>query len=294
MARSASGSKPLVAFERRDKDLDMARQLNEAEALVRAAFAAARTRKKAGWEEMRLPVLKNRLLDLTDRQFSETEYGAEDLRQFVAMLSTIVDVVQKEGGGVVVRLRDDQMATLGPATATHPVEDKLKGSRVRQDLWRAVLDYSTGAHWLWDLETARAFRSSERPDGALILPTVRPEDLGSWRRSFVELHAETSSSEEKARLADWAGRGLTTSALPVRLRGPWNNFLKHNVVNRLREWYAAHEIPAPLDLLVSPTSPNEEALRSLVHRWVDKLEFVELLSLPIPMSAVWRDGGRNF
>ena len=101
-------------------------------------------------------------------------------------------------------------------------------------------------------------------------------------------------SEEKARLADWAGRGLTTSALPVRLRGPWNNFLKHNVVNRLREWYAAHEIPAPLDLLVSPTSPNEEALRSLVHRWVDKLEFVELLSLPIPMSAVWRDGGRNF
>lgn len=271
----------------------MARQLSEAEALVRAAFAAARTRKKTGWEEMRLPVLKNRLLDLTDRQFSEMEYGADDLRQFVAMLSTIVDVIQKEGGGLVVRLRDDQLATLGPAAALHPVEDKLKGSRVRQDLWRAVLDYSTGADWCWDLETARAYRSSERPGGALILPTVRPEDLGSWRRSFVELNADALSSEEKVRLADWADRGLTTSALPVRLRGPWNSLLKHHVVNRLREWFTVHEIPAPLDLLVSPTSPNEEALRSLVHRWVDKLEFAELLSLPIPMSAVWRDGGRN-
>src|SRR5947209_1662910 len=58
--------------------------------LIKAAFEAARGRGKLDWRRMTLGVLKNRLLQLTNRRFSETELGFTTLEDMLGNFGDLV------------------------------------------------------------------------------------------------------------------------------------------------------------------------------------------------------------
>ncbi len=64
----------------------------EGASLLRAAFERARASKRQDWRRMTLAVLKNRVLDHTDRSFDEARWGAGSFREFVGMFPEVVSV----------------------------------------------------------------------------------------------------------------------------------------------------------------------------------------------------------
>lgn len=59
----------------------------QAEELVRAAFLQAQRKLGPQTKTMTLAVLNNRLLQITDRRFQPQDFGAKDLKAFVALLA---------------------------------------------------------------------------------------------------------------------------------------------------------------------------------------------------------------
>ena len=66
---------------------DKQRELRE---LVIQAFSDAKTKGKPDWRTMALSVLKNRLLQRTNRGFREADYGVTTLRQLVELLPDLL------------------------------------------------------------------------------------------------------------------------------------------------------------------------------------------------------------
>ena len=66
---------------------DKQRQLRD---LVIQAFADAKAKGKPDWWKMQLSVLKNRLLQHTNREFREADYGVTTLRQLVELLPDLL------------------------------------------------------------------------------------------------------------------------------------------------------------------------------------------------------------
>ena len=99
------------------------------------AFVAARDSGKRDWHLMTVAVLKNRLLQMTNRTFDEKEFGADSFMQLVARHSDLVAIDRSTRPPTVVwsAAVDDEDTATKEATAS---------TRIRADLWRAVLDYS--------------------------------------------------------------------------------------------------------------------------------------------------------
>ena len=80
--------------------------------LVLQAFADARAKGKSNWRTMDLSVLKNRLLQRTDRRFRESDYGARTIAELVAQFPEVLAL--GKGRKLTVSLlveRDDGTAT---------------------------------------------------------------------------------------------------------------------------------------------------------------------------------------
>lgn len=58
--------------------------------LVLQAFLDAKTKGKPDWQRMELSVLKNRLLQRTNRAFREEDYGANSIQEIVALLPNVL------------------------------------------------------------------------------------------------------------------------------------------------------------------------------------------------------------
>lgn len=136
---------------------------------------------------MTLAVLKNRVLDHTDRSFDEARWGAGSFREFVGMFPEVVSVDSStrpptaeliEGPAREGPARPDAEAPVPAPVAAVLTPER----RVRSDLWRAVLDYSSGKAYVWDGERAvqtkpQDAETERRPR----LPTATPQDLAEWR-----------------------------------------------------------------------------------------------------------------
>ena len=70
--------------------------------LVLQAFADAWAKGKEDWRTMQLSVLKNRLLQRTERRFREADYGADSLAELVRRLPD--DLAIAKGRFPAVRL----------------------------------------------------------------------------------------------------------------------------------------------------------------------------------------------
>jgi len=185
------------------------------EDLIRKAFWAARDKGKSDWWRMTTPVLKNRLLTLTDRQFNEEDYGARTVVEFALRCRSLLLV----------------------DTTTYPPEVELKATRIRADLWRAITDYTSGATYVWDRKrgVARTIQASEGTE--FVIPTIGRNDLAAWRADFAERHRELVPPREGALLADWVKYGLRIADLPEELRGLWNREQSWRTWERLHSWF---------------------------------------------------------
>lgn len=273
--------------------------LEDGERLIVAAFDQARRSGRPDWWRMRTTVLKNRLLTETQRRFTETHWGVVKFSEFLALFPDLVSIDASEHPPVVeLQRREDETVAEGFAAAeTQPLAPSRQ-ARVRSDLWRAVLDYSSGAVYVWDADTGRAVVAEEDVDARPRLPTINPEVLAEWRQEFATEQTPSLSSRHQEVVDRWRAEGGGTAALPSSLRGLWNARLKQRVVQRLRDWFADQQIDTPGDILVAtsraaspPLAIDTERLREFAHRTIAVMTRSELEALLLPAAAALRARG---
>jgi hypothetical protein len=179
--------------------------------------------------------------------------------------------------------------TLRSAERVTPSHDAKtpQRNRIREDLWRAILDYSSGSRYVWDADSSSSIVAPEGSDGPF-LPTITPETMTEWKTEFV---ASLSDKPEDSRVTVWQTQSLPTDALPPALRIQWNRFLKHKVQSTLKEWFAKEGIPQPP--LVHPAIPppdrdDTELFREFVIKCIAQMSKEELEKLSIPSSVAFR------
>jgi hypothetical protein len=261
--------------------------------LIRQAFKRARDSGLPEWRTMTTAVLKNRLLDLTDRSFRESDWGAESLRDFVEQFDDVISVVP----GVhplEVTLVDEGVLNEPVPPPTEQVRDFGARRRVRSDLWKAVLDFTSGSRYIWDGQKAVPCDPAHVTPTEPELPTLNEEELKSWRSDFVREQSEKNASAASL-LYGWLERGEALMMLPTSLRAPWIVELKSRVIDRLHGWFDEEDIPLPADFLVSdppaPRRPDTDVLRERVLAAVRDMSRVELESLQLPATVLLRSKG---
>jgi len=254
------------------------------EALIVRAFEAARDRGREDWRRMRLAVLKNRMLQLSGRTFSEQRHAATSLRELLGRHPELVRLRPDDDSVELLETDASRRFATPPAS---PAQPDLKHQRVRADLWDAIVDYSSGRKYAWDSVTQRA-REAVSGD-ALVLPTLQPSEISEWRRAF--------RAEEGPAVPDtWQDGGMGTRGLPPDLRGKWNGFVKARVVRRLQSWFEANDITASVTVLRSSAKPPAgeaetatlEELRRVVSSCVAVMTTEELGEVRIPASVIAR------
>ena len=259
--------------------------------LIMEAFEVARRSGRPDWHTMTVAVLKNRLLNLTNRSFREKDYGAQTIAEFVRRYPDLL-------------LLDDSSTPPKVSlhtTATRPVASSVaEQSRIRPDLWNAIVDYQSGLTYVWDGLMAQPLEASalKEADRVQILPTINIDEADRWRHEFLtdyeDLISDDPNTVEQARR--WAENRLGTRYLPASLRTPWNNEFKRRVVGRLTAWFAEHGLHSPTDLLQArPVVRNQnvaaDTLRQLVLKCVSVMTEDELRQMSLPPSAVLRAYG---
>lgn len=260
------------------------------QALVLDAFRIAARQGRPEWHRMAGAVLKNRLLDLTERSFDEAAYGADRFVDLVEQLDDLL-TVDHSAKPFVIELQEPYRSEIEQADA---VSASSSGKTIRSDLWHAVVDYSHGQRWVLDRVTGKAIRVREGDDsgGGVDLPTLDRATLQTWRIDFIEECSATVSDAEALQLKAWVGEGLGTAALPKRLRGPWTIRMRDRVHERLLEFFRSQELDPPKDLLVLPRQrkPANE-LRSFIVRCISLMNDRELKELQIPAEVAMRAHG---
>jgi hypothetical protein len=256
--------------------------------LIQQAYDLARASGRLEWYRMTSAVLKNRLLLLTKKSFDERAWGASSFGGFLGLFQDIV-VVDDSTFPPVVELREE--ARPRAASGSSAVGRISQRNRVRDDLWTAVLDYSSGKRYVWDPDAQSVAVALSGADARPTLPTLTEESISEWRRAFAEAEEPGLSPREAEAIGTWRDGGLGTVALPSRLRGPWNAELKRRVVATLEQWFHDEGLGVPADLLVeqgSAESSEVERLRTFIQECVGVMTRRELEGLSLPAAAMLR------
>jgi len=240
---------------------------------------------------MSVPVLKNRLLQLSSQQFRESDYASPSIWHFVTRFA---DILTFEGERPGERVRLTAPEEVAQESAVGPAElDPAGMGRIRPDLWRALFDYSSQARFVWDERTGRArMRGEQDPPTVLELPTLSPDDLAELRAEFAGVQQDVSAHDAQ-RLEEWVRRGGPTIALPRLYRGLWNAHLKSHAANKLRAFFLGHNMDVPDDLLLSVSAPTDhdhevERLRKFAHQCIDAMSAEELSRVSFEMGVLSR------
>ena len=255
--------------------------------LVLEAFRIAAHQGKPEWHRMRGTVLKNRLLDLTGRTFDEADYGADRFGALVEQLDELL-AVDHSVKPVLVELREPHRSQVSPLEG---ISEPSGRSRIRADLWHAIVDYSDTAGWVWDEALSKAVPVDEAgvASDAYRLPTLDRSALQDWRAEFVEQHLAEWGDQTALELKDWASRGLGTAALPKPLRGLWNIWMRDRVHDRLVQFFNSNGLRLPPDLVVRGRQPrSSDELRAFVLRCIAQMSDSDLKELPIPAEIAMR------
>lgn len=274
-----------IAF-RMEREQDVAGDPRE---LIRRAFFAARDGgKKPDWWEMTAGVLKNRLRQITGGTFDEADYGAHT---FTAFLRAFPDLVEIDSLAKPPRVVLKEYA---PADYFTPPLRGLRHPRIRRDLWQALVDYSSRIQYVWDQATGKARPRNEGMDeDAPVIPTLTPDELREWRRTFLATNPAAREYAESPQVLAWLERSLGTSALPTSLRGPWNQEMSRLLDEKIRRWFAEQRLQPPADLVEQPPTTEQvvsdtEDLREVALEVIAKMTLEELRGLKFPADAVLR------
>ncbi len=285
--------------------------LDEFRALVKAAFEQALSSGKSTWEEMTSAVLKNRLLNLTQGQFTESRYGSPN---FIHLVHKVPDLLSVTSSKPPFNLRinsaavsskeikvDQGIPPLVSAGTFAPLTEKdWRKARIRDDLWRAVLDYASGETYVLDIESGHARPGTSNDSNLPLAPTVSSDAVASWRNEFIESLALPVAEKFAEELRVWkAGKGRQ-SDLPHSVRGLWSGFIKKKVSGILFEWFDRLGESPPKDLIQTPNSrvvPPAEAIQEVVHtrqlrdyiiRAIRVMTYEELVQVTLPASVMLR------
>jgi hypothetical protein len=250
--------------------------------LVERAFGLARQSGKTDWWAMAIPVLKNRLLQLTDNTFKEADFGVSSFRDFLGRVSEITRIDETPPGFVLLKSAVPEGSGWTPA-------NRLRGRQIRPDLWRAVLDYSSARKYVWDA-SEKVARPASSDDTGLVLPTASAADLDQWRSEYVTLHKPVDP-EIAQRVETWSKDRLPTFALPAQIRPAWNSHLKRKVEQRLQDWFTKNQIEPPATLRGSSEldiDEEEVELREFITACIEEMSKRELLELRISPAVAMR------
>jgi hypothetical protein len=258
--------------------------------LIVEAFERARRLGRSDWQTMTLAVLKNRLLDQTDRSFREQDYGARTMAELVRRYPDLV-LLDDGTSPPSVRLLEGEAATIEAAPANR--------DRIRSDLWTSVVDYRSGRVYVWDgIAAIPVDADADTATLDSILPTLSAAELDGWKSEFLASvdAAIQDDPDMTAQTRAWLERRLGTAHLPASLRTPWNQEFKRRVIDRLTAWFAEQKLSAPKSLLQSRPSGRDrsvgaDTLRQLILRCVRVMTEDELRQLSLPPSAVLRAYG---
>ena len=269
--------------------------MQDPEQLILAAYEVARRSGKPDWQSMTTAVLKNRLLEITDREFDEARYGVANFMEFVSQFPDLL-LVDVSEFPPIVELRDSERHLL-PSIQDG---DTPTVYHIRSDLWSAALDYSSGTKYLWDVDTDES-RPVQGSETGPIIDTIDADIQRRWRQEFLEERTESFdlSDAEINQVSDWVDLLLGTSHLPEQLVHPWNHFFRDHVLGHLRGWFSKNGITHPRDLVSKPgqrptkgTTATDE-LREFVISVARQMTHEELSQLKLPAESVLRTTKRR-
>ena len=221
--------------------------------LIQSAFAKAKESGRPDWHRMTVAVLKNRILDLTERTFRETDYGALTFQEFVRTHDNILEFDERTKPPIAI--------LKGVSSESRP-DPGIGPARIRSDLWRAVFDFSSQERYVWDPVHQVAELAAGGGVSGPELPTITADMFSQWKGAFAR---SVDDATPKDRLTEWAEHRLPASFLPPRLRHLWNGHLKTEVQERLLAWFEQQNLEPPSNLLEtrdrSGNSPRSEDLR---------------------------------
>ena len=269
---------------------DLAVKLQDPQHLIASSYQEARRSGKRDWRRMTTAVLKNRLLDLTGRSFTEAQYGASSFMDFVSRYPNMLQV-DDSVFPPIVELHGAEADRLSPADSDYTSTTY----HIRSDLWQAVLDYSSGTTYVWDLDRKEA-RPTQEFDPNPIVDTVTADIQRQWRQEFLDdvTRSLELTHTEVGQTSEWIRLQLGTSRLPTQLIPMWNRFFRDKVLAHLHRWFSESGLEPPDDIASSvskrlASSPSEtEKLRELVLSVVRKMTHEELSGLSLPSEAVLR------
>ncbi len=180
--------------------------------LITAAFDIARAKGKADWQRMSIAVLKNRLLDLTDRDFRELDYGAGNFFEFLDALSEIIRIDQSTFPPTVELITPTEPAPeralpeavqIGPDAIGVP-DSIFDGSKIRSDLWAAVVDWDEDASYFWDSKRQHVCKGPRTEGDVRAIPRIIKSQALAMRTSFMEAQAQKLAPSDKAKVEAWS------------------------------------------------------------------------------------------
>ena len=247
--------------------------------LIRLAFDRAKGTGRPNWYHMDVGVLKNRILDLTDRGFRESDYGVRTFMEFVRSHDDILELDETRWPPAV---------TLKGMHGQSESASESVRTQVRPDLWKAVMDFTGDSRYVWDNEEGVAKPESDCAAGGPVMPTITVEQFTKWKKAFAD---SVDDAEQDDRFTDWSDnlRPAILLAGPVRHR--WNVYLKKQVEDHLSAWFQEQDLPVPQDLLDTlhraKRSPDDELRRRLIS-CIRTMTREELERVQIPSSALLR------
>lgn len=267
------------------------------------AFATAKER-KSDWRTMRLPVLKNRLLELTRGEFDEKDYGWPNLRFLSEAFPDLLEFSPIDIHGAVSLVGEQDLPT-PHVPETHSaaaladratLDNEASGGtapiahvdgKIRPDLWDAVVDYASGDTYVWDTSKCLALKTAAT-DTRPRFPTISSDDVHRWRTAAASEWSQRNP--DSAEIADaWVEDPRTP--VPSSLRTAWNGFQKSSVLKILDGFFDNHQLERPANVVASKDRRSGSGHVDAKHVAMRAIEIMtddELDSLQLPVRVVLR------
>ena len=256
-----------------------------------------RERVEHGDEYILLPVLKNQLLDLTNRAFHESDYGWPNMKFLPRGFPDLLQLEDTNAHGSA-RILDNAVAIVAAAASegeTGSVFSAIASRlHVRQDLWDAVIDYRSESTYVWDPDSGRAVRSTNpAEDHRRRFPTVTADNVRSWRDECAQDWLVTHPGSARDDVERWVQ--IPRQLVPQLLIRQWQALQRNKVVGIVEQFFATESLPLPADAFPSSRVPeryfgsdSQLTPRQLLHAAAAVMTDRELEALQLPLAIVVR------
>lgn len=261
--------------------------------------------------------LKPEMRALTSNEFDEKQLGYMTFRQFLlaAASSGLVDVVPAPNSP------DVQVVPKGKAPMEHPVRrvrPQASVPRIREDLWKAFVDWNTAFERFYDrvddkahriaatgsaydsssLKSLRAQKQAEPARFVAISPITFDEQV-DWMRQFAG--KQPADAQLRLLRSVDSGRPARDFSMAVRqfpdIATAWQAERFQRVLERIEAWKIENKLA--VDIYAPPPEFSDRArgrrghttialdehrLRERIHAAVEAMSVAELLDLPIRLQ----------